>query len=1345
MPDPAPLYPVSRQHLEILTDEIGIMQHAIGSRPDPIHGYCTDDVARALLVDLIHQRRAGLGRRRGQRAPNLEFLAEAFDPASGRFRNFRRVDGSWLDETASEDSHGRAMLALGETMATAPNAALVEAAASLFEEALPAAVALTALRARASVILGCDAAMRRAAHSPSDGPTAVAYRALAGSLRSTFESSSASAWPWPEVSLTYENALPVHALIVAGRHFDSRVMVDAGLRVLDWLIQVQTAPEGHFSPVGNRWWPQGGEKSSFDQQPIEATCLLRAAEIGLVRDRQPRVSTCDGTGLRMVPRRERPGGLHRGSGAWRELRRPHAARGQHQPGGGVHAHVADRARAHSVDAGRQRRFLTPARVQPGTRLGGAIGAPVRRRTIRFDMPDRTRISLVVNGTGRAVEVRRGARLLDLLRDGLDLTGTKEGCDDGTCGTCTVLVDGAAVRACRKTAAEVAGREVQTIEGLGTPDRLHALHRAFLAADAVHCGFCTPGMVMAAAGLLKKNPHPSHAEIVRGLGSNLCRCTGYQGIVDAVEWVANGEQGSPRTWPMVPGRAPAGDAPAGDAAAGRAATGCGRIDALDKVTGRARYAADLKLAGMLEARVLRSPHAHADIVRIDASRALALPGVEAVLTAKDVTGQNSYGRKRKDEPVLAESRVRRVGDPVALVVAVSADVAAAALDLIDVEYRLLPAVFTPVDALADGAPQIYPGGNLLAENWLRHGDVGAALAASEIVVDETYSTPWNEHAYLEPEAVVASIEGNSLVVRTATQDPWYYRSEVARTTGWPADRVRIEPTVVGGAFGGKTDIAGQCLAALAATAVGRPVRIVFSRAESFATTTKRHPFRIHCRAGATRDGQLTALQVDMVADTGAYASSGPGRMIKAFSSATGPYRWPSFELHGRVVHTNNPTAGSMRGPGTTQVAFALEAHMDLMAERLGMDPLDFRLKNRLRNGDRLVSGQVLDHEPAVGATIEAIRPAWREALERCEASRAGSGGRRRGVGVASIWYGIRGEPRGEHRLDTDAEGTNRARPRTPRRVELDLLPDGTVGLRASTMDLGQGSATALAVIVAEELGMLAGDVVVSAGSTATHPDSGATGASKATFVVGNAARDAARALRRAALETGAGLLECAIDDLELREGAVNVRGNVGAVGRVPFAAIATERARTSLPNIFEGICNSETAAFDPINGTAEVCLAYVTATQLAEVEVDTETGKIRVIRVVAAHDVGRPVFVPGVVGQVEGGIVMGLGLALTEDFVPGETRGFKQYRVPRTRDVPDMVTLLVRADNEAAALQPKGVGECSNMAVAPAIINAIAHATGQRIHDLPARLRREAHHEADDPGDPAGPPRTRRAT
>jgi CO/xanthine dehydrogenase Mo-binding subunit/aerobic-type carbon monoxide dehydrogenase small subunit (CoxS/CutS family) len=922
------------------------------------------------------------------------------------------------------------------------------------------------------------------------------------------------------------------------------------------------------------------------------------------------------------------------------------------------------------------------------------------------MNQATGVSLVVNGIERRLDVPPRWTLLDLLRQGLGLLGTKEGCDDGTCGTCTILVDGKSARACRTPATEAAGMNVVTIEGLGSSDHPHALQEAFVAADAVQCGFCTPGMIMSAAALLERNPRPSRTEISRWLGSNLCRCTGYSSILDAIEWAAGDGQGQPR-----PSAArPFIDTPRPDVAAPNR-----RLGAMDKATGSAVYAADLAVEGMLHARALRSPHPHAEIVGIDAGRALRLDGVVTVLTARDVPGKNSYGRRLKDQSVLVEKRVRQLGDAVALVVATSPEVAAEALSLIDVQYRVLPAVLSAEAALAEGAPLIAAGGNLLSEKWLRLGDVAEGFARAEVVVEETYLTPWNEHAYLEPEAALAAWEGDTLVVRTATQFPHYQRWEIANTMGLPVERVRVVPTVCGGAFGGKTEISCQCLAALATYRTGKPVKIVYSRAESFVSTYKRHPFTIRCRAGATRDGEITGLTMELLADTGAYASFGPGLMTKAFGSAAGPYRWPNVEFHGRVVYTNNPTASCMRGPGTTQVAFAVESQMDLLAEELGIDPLEFRERNRLRKGDRVLSGQILERDPAYGETLAAVRPYWVEAQKRCSEFNETGGPLRRGAGVASIWYGIGGGGGGPIPGLDPAATVGRA----PGRAAVDLLGDGSIFVRTTGMDIGQGTATAMALIAAEQLGQPLLRVGAGSGDTATSPDAGPTVGSRVTFIVGNAVREAASSLRDGILTTGSGLLGEPADQLELCDGCVRTRRDPER--QVSLSEVFLERGRAGLPNTFDGYYDPELPAFDAGGDTGEPYAMFVTGTQMAEVEVDTRSGDVRVLRIVAAHDVGKPVFEEGVIGQVEGGVAMGIGFALTEEFIPGQTTGFKQYRIPRTRDVPEIVTILVGEDSEPPEFQVKGVGECSNMVTAPAITNAIARATGYRVVKLPARL------------------------
>ncbi|MEK7875670.1 MAG: molybdopterin cofactor-binding domain-containing protein, partial [Pseudomonadota bacterium] len=643
------------------------------------------------------------------------------------------------------------------------------------------------------------------------------------------------------------------------------------------------------------------------------------------------------------------------------------------------------------------------------------------------------LALKVNGKDHQLLVDPQQTLMGVLRDELGLTGTKQGCDDGTCGTCMVTVNGAMARACRVEVDRVQGKDVLTIEGLGTPERLHPLQEAFIKFDAVQCGFCTPGMIMAAKALLDRNPSPTRAQIVKALGSNLCRCTGYNSILDAVARVADLGRGVPSTEPQVCGEVHR------------------RIDAQDKVLGTALYAADLAMPGMLHGAVLRSPHPHAEILDIDDSEARALPGVAAVVTARNVPGLNRQGRAIKDQPVLADGRVRQIGEAVAAVAATSPETAAQALALIRVNYRLLPAILDPAEALQEGAPLIHDSGNLLAEKNVHWGDAEAALAQADIVVEETYTTPFVEHAYLEPESGLAYRDDEGrVVVRSATQYSHLHRRAVAETMGLPLEQVRIFPTVVGGAFGAKTDISCECVIALLVLKTGQPVKIVYSRAESFASTTKRHPFRMRFRTGVNRDGRLTAVAAEVLADTGAYASAGHNIMVRASVSLVGPYHFPNVAIHARVAYTNNTVAGAMRGFGAVQVAFAMESQMDIMAAKLGIDPLEFRLMNRRRSSAAVATPQDVEQEAAYRETVEAVRPYYEEALRARAASASGNGRWRRGVGIASMRYGI--GYAGWH----------------PPEVAAELESDGRVRIFIGSIDMGQGTDIGWLRMIAEEL-------------------------------------------------------------------------------------------------------------------------------------------------------------------------------------------------------------------------------------------------------------------------------------
>ena len=909
------------------------------------------------------------------------------------------------------------------------------------------------------------------------------------------------------------------------------------------------------------------------------------------------------------------------------------------------------------------------------------------------MPQKTaniQLTLKVNGKEHQLSVQPRQTLLGVLRDDLGLTGTKQGCDDGACGTCMVTVNGAMARACRVPVGRVSGKDVLTIEGLGTRERLHPLQEAFIRAGAVQCGFCTPGAIMAAKALLDRNPAPTRAQIVKALGSNLCRCTGYSSILDAVTHVADLGRSvpfpkEPQGWEEVQREG----------------------DERHKVLGTALYAADLTMPGMLHAAVLRSPHPHAEILDIDDSEARAVPGVAAVVTARDVPGLNRFGRAIKDQRVLADGRVRQIGEAVAAVAATSPEAAVEALSLIRVSYRPLAAILDPADALKQDAPLVHDSGNLLAHKKVCWGDVDAGLAKADIVVDETYTTPFCEHAYLEPESALAYLDdAGQVVVRSATQYSHLHRRAVAETMGLSLERVRIFPTVVGGAFGAKTDVSCECIVALLTLKTGQPVKIVYSRAESFASTTKRHPFRMRCRTGVTRDGRLTALAAELLADTGAYASAGPDVLTRASVSLVGPYQFPNVLINGQVVYTNNTVAGAMRGFGAPQVAFAIESQMDIMAAKLGIDPLEFRLMNRRRSDAAKAMPQDVEQEAAYRQTLEAVRPYYEKALRARDAHSGGSRWRR-GVGIACMRYGI----------------GYAARKAPTATVELER--DGRVRLASGSVDMGQGTDTALGLIVAGELALPLASVSVVSGDTALTPDSGASAGSRVIYTDGNAVKEAAVRLREAILSTASGLLEISFEKLELRNGVVAPRRETGVSGpTVSLADVARARLSAGVPLRFEGALHPVPVS-DSLSGSPSPYLVHVSATHMAEVEVDMEQGAVRVLRVVAAHDVGRVIYPQGLKGQIEGAVSMGLGFALREEFHPGETTGFKQYRIPTTRETPEVVALMVEMVDPSASLGAKGVAECATVAVAPAIVNAIADATGTRIHRLPAtppRLR-----------------------
>lgn len=569
------------------------------------------------------------------------------------------------------------------------------------------------------------------------------------------------------------------------------------------------------------------------------------------------------------------------------------------------------------------------------------------------------VEFTVNGVPRKVSAYPGMMLLDALRDDLGLTGTKKGCGGGECGACTVLLDGEPVASCLYPVHKAADRVVETIEGLGTQTSLHPLQKWFLHLGAVQCGFCTPGVLMSAKALLDANPSPTEMDVREALSGNLCRCTGYRKIVDAVLAAAaelRGEEVADR-----PDRDKSG--------------GLGRslikVDGVPKVLGTAHFAADLYRPGMLFGAMVASTVAHGRILRIDPSAALAMPGVVRVLTSTDIPGALTYGTVIKDTPFLAKDKVRYLGEPVAVVLAGDEHTARKAAALVRVDYQELPAVFDPREAMKPGAPLVHEGGNILKHAKIRKGNVEEGFAQAAHIVTRQFVTQMAEHAYIEPEAGIAYWEGETLVVQACSQGPHYHRGEIARMLNLPVSRVRMIQTTTGGGFGGKIDLSLQHMVALGAFLTGQPVKMVWTREESIRTSTKRHPFYLDYKMGAARNGRLVAAKAEIVGNTGAYSSFGPAVLTRSATMSLGPYDCPNVHVDAYAVYTNIQIAGAMRGFGAPQMSPCHEPLMDELARLCGISPIDFRRVNMVRPGSSTVTQQMLEAGVGALATLDKV--------------------------------------------------------------------------------------------------------------------------------------------------------------------------------------------------------------------------------------------------------------------------------------------------------------------------------------------------------------------------------------
>ena len=832
-------------------------------------------------------------------------------------------------------------------------------------------------------------------------------------------------------------------------------------------------------------------------------------------------------------------------------------------------------------------------------------------------------SFVVNGVPCSTEEEKP--LLRYLRDELRLTSVKDGCSEGACGTCTILVDGKAVKACVLSTKRAAGKEIVTVEGLSEAER-EAFVYAFGAVGAVQCGFCIPGMVMAGKALLDQNPNPSEAEIKKAIRGNVCRCTGYKKIIEGIALAGAILRGEASVDPALE----EGE----DYGVGARAF---RTDVRDKVLGRGEYCDDLYLDGMAHASAVRSQYPRARVLDIDASAALALPGVLAVLTADDVP-HNKVGHLQQDwDVMIAKGDITRcVGDAVCLVVAENEAVLRQAKELVKVDYEPLEPVRTIQEARAADAPSLHPNGNLCQQRHVTRGDARAALAQSKYVVTQSYRTPFTEHAFLEPECAVAFPYKDGVKVYTSDQGVYDTRKEISIMLGWEPERIVVENKLVGGGFGGKEDVSVQHLAVLAALRVNRPVKAKLTRQESINFHPKRHYMEGTFTLGCDENGIFTGLDCEIHFDTGAYASLCGPVLERACTHSVGPYCYQNTDIRGFGWYTNNPPAGAFRGFGVCQSEFALESNINLLAEKVGISPWEIRFRNAIEPGKALPNGQIADCSTALKETLLAVKDVYEQ-----NAAHAGIACAMKNSGV-----GVGLPDKGRCKL---------------------AVRNGVVELYSAASDIGQGCATVFLQMLAETTGLPLEKLRNMGANSEVAPDSGTTSGSRQTLITGEAVRMAAAELR-ADLDGAGGDLS-ALEGLEYSAEFFDPTDKLGA---------------------------------DKPNPKSHVAYGFATHVVILD-------GEGRVKEVYAAHDSGKVVNPTSIQGQIEGGVLMGLGYALTEDFplkdcVPQAK--FGTLGLMRADQIPDIHAIYVEKEELLPfAYGAKGIGEIATIPTAPAVQGA----------------------------------------
>jgi len=872
-----------------------------------------------------------------------------------------------------------------------------------------------------------------------------------------------------------------------------------------------------------------------------------------------------------------------------------------------------------------------------------------------------RVTLAINGVTRSFEVDSGKVLIDLLRDDLNLTGAKQSCDrKGQCGSCVVLINGKAVRSCLKKIVDLEDASITTVEGLGTPEHPHLIQEAFVLSGAIQCGYCTPGLVMATKALLDENPNPEVVTIKRALAMNMCRCTGYKKIIEAVKLSSRFIRGE--TTP---------EEYRSNLKKGIIGVSHPRPSSMLKACGLAKFAADIKPENALELALVHSTEHHALIKSIDTTAARKMPGVVGIMTAEDIKGTNRIRDGAPDKPVLCEDKVRTLGDPIVAVAAETREQARAAAAAVRVEYERLPVMMTPEEALAPDAVQIHSHSpNLCYTQPLVKGDAESALADSAAVVEAEFSTQMNHQAPLEPEACVAYLDGEGkeaqLVVIGRSIAIHLHMAQIKEAVGW--ENMRYKEPFAGGQFGIKASVTTEAVTAAAALHFKRPIKYVPSLKESILITSKRHPYRAKLKLAADAEGRLTALTYDFTINKGAYALGGPGNsMERSLYMLQGSYHIPNVRAFGQMVYTNNASGGAARGAGPPETIFALESAVDMLADKLGLDPLEFRKTNSLKPGQAKATGMIAEEWP-FPELCAAIKPHYERAKEEAAAFNAKGGSLKRGVGLGADSFGI-GDPGDQAKLS------------------LEIDPDDGVTIYAAVADPGEGNDSLLTQIAAHRLGLPLEKVRLYCRDTDKTVDMGGSWGSRMTLMAGNALLNAIEQLQNAMDEVGT----------KTYEGLT----------------------KAGKPTRYEGSTqNRGQYGFNPKTGQSDNFVSECHNIQMAEVEVNTNTGRARVIKMTAAIDAGQIINPQNFEGQLEGGMDQGVGYALREEYIHGKSTDYVTFRFPTITDSFDMEIITRETPRAKGPMGATGIGEMTMVSTAPAVINAIKDACGVRILDLP---------------------------